>query len=225
MEIARSAYPVFLRFAAVAGVMLFAGCGSDSDGNTEPDPEPEPTYAEIVSAGWIALAAGDLDTAIDHFLDAVTADATQAEPHTGLGWCRILLDDPATSDTDFTTGSLLTGTDAVQADLQSGWAFVGNALKDPTGIDTSNFSDSNDRITVALTLDPDWSFPYVAGIDRDDLVLLQAANHFALGDFASSLGSVQVLDPLFTADVGTPGGLAALAIKIEELRDGGGIDR
>ena len=207
-----------LAAVAVPLLLLAGGCG----GNGSTGPDPDPTYAELVTAGWTAFVDGDLSTAITRFTAAIAADATQAEPHSGIGWCRILQDAPAAADASFTAGSTLAGSNAARADLQAGWALVANVLKDPAGADVSNFSDSNTRIAAALALDANWSFPYLDDVDKSDLTVLQAANHFALGAFAASLTSVQVLDAGFIADVGTTDGVAALAGKIEALRAAGG---
>jgi len=125
----------------------------------------------------------------------------------------------AASDSAFTAGAARTGTGAVLADLFAGWAFLANARKDTTGNTTTNYSDSNAKIDQVFARDAAWAFDPLPALDVDDLRVLKAANHFALTEFDASLAQVQLLDSGFAADVGTPAGRAALAEKIEALRE------
>lgn len=192
------------------------GCGGNSDSNGTPI---VPTYDDFVARGWAAFAAGSYADAEGHFQDAVDADAARAEGHSGLGWSSLRMDDPGSAGPAFEAGSTGTGDTSVLADLFAGWAFATNALKDPTGADDTNYSESNAHAAEALDLDADWSFTHGLGLDRRDLVVLRAENYFALGAFPASLAEVQILDPGFAADVGTPAGQAALAARIELLKE------
>ena len=109
------------------------------------------------------------------------------------------------------------GSTSVLADLYAGWAFASHANSEPTGMSTQNYVDSNAHAKHALTLDPAWTSAFIPGLDRNDLLLLEAQNDYFLGEFALSLAQVQQLDSSFTADVATPEGRAALAAKIEHL--------
>lgn len=212
-----------LHAVAVAAALLLvtaAGCGGGTSG-TDPDPDPdpdpdEPTYGERVTSAWTAFTSGSYATARANFLAAIAADPAPAAAHTGLGWAELKLDDPDAAHVAFGNGSTGTGTEATFADLYAGWAFAWNARQ--TALD--RHAESNARIHEVEARDPDWTFGALPGLDADDLSLLAAANFFALGGFDSSLARVQVLDPAFTADVGTAAGQAALAARIEALRDG-----
>jgi hypothetical protein len=193
------------------------GCG-DGDSNNGTTPT-DPSYADFVARGWTAFTAGDYTDAEGHFQDAVDLDAARADGHSGLGWTSLRMDDPASADLSFAAGSTGAGDTAVLADMFAGWAFASNALKDPAGVDLTNYSQSNAHAAAALDVDTDWSFTHGPGLDRGDLVVLRAENFFALGEFAESLTEVQLLDPIFSVDVGTPGGQAALAEQIELLKE------
>jgi len=191
-------------------------CG---DGDSNATPPTAPGYADFVARGWTAFTAGDYADARGHFQDAVDVDATRAEGHSGLGWTSLRLDDPASADLSFAAGSTGSGATAILADLLAGWAFASNALKDPAGVDLTNYSDSNAHAAEALDAEADWSFSHGLGLDRGDLVVLRAENFFALGEFAESLAEVQLLDPAFSVDAGTAEGQAALAERIELLKE------
>jgi hypothetical protein len=187
----------------------------------EPDPGPGPgpegpTYAERIAAAWASFSAGQYTAARSAFAAAVAADATRADAYAGLGWSELRLDAPDAAHQAFLDGNTRTGTDPVLADLFAGWAFAWNARQAAAG----RHAESNTRIAQAEALTPAWVFAPEAGMDAADLTLLAAENFFALGDFASSLARVQVLDPAFTANVGTVTGQAALATRIEALRTG-----
>ncbi len=198
----------------VASLLGLTGCGG-GDSTLEPEPEPEPaTYAELVAAGWASFAAGNYPAARSAFAEAVTLDPAPAEAYVGLGWSELKRDVLTAAHQAFESGSGKTGADPVLADLFAGWAFVWNARKTVA----DNYGESNSRIVQVETLEPDWQFDPIAGLGVADLVLLAAENHFALGDFDSSLARVQALDPAFVVDVATPEGQAALAEKIELLQ-------
>lgn len=208
--------PAVMVFAALS----LAGCGGGGGGTPDPDPEPEaPGYADFIAAAWTAFAGGDYAGAIAEFASAKAADAAQAEPFAGTGWCHARLGDPAAAAGKFEAAAGLAASTSVAADLQAGWAFALNALKDPAGADLSNFVESNARADAALALQPDWVFDPLAEYDAADLHVVRAENHFALGEFEASLAAVQALDPAFDADVNTGDGQLALAAKIEELKE------
>ncbi|MEZ5063464.1 MAG: hypothetical protein R3B81_01965 [bacterium] len=202
-----------LRVLLLLGLLSGGGCGG---GDTTTQPGPEPSYAERIAAGWTAFEAGNFDPARSQFLAAVAADPAPLEGWMGLGWTELRRSDPDAAHDAFESGSDKNGSDAQRADLLAGWAFGWSARSTQAG----RFSESNARIDEVETLTSTWSFAHAPGLDADDLVLLAAENHFALGAFAASLARVQVLDPAFTADIGTPAGQAALAAKIEALRVG-----
>ncbi|HMB67861.1 MAG TPA: hypothetical protein VKU85_01075 [bacterium] len=203
---------------AVAAAAL-AGCGGGDSGtepDDDPDPGPEPTYDERVASGWASYEAGQFTAARSAFQAAAAVDGSRADAHVGLGWSQLRLDAPDLAHDAFDDGSAASGSDALKADLHAGWAFAWNARQAAAG----RHAESNARVLQAEALAPGWTFAHEAGMDAADLTLLAAENHFALGEFAESLARVQVLDPAFTADVGTAAGLSALAAKIEALRAG-----
>jgi hypothetical protein len=182
-----------------------------------PGPGPEgPTYGERVAAAWASYTAGQFAAARSGFAAAVAVNAARADAYVGLGWSELRMDAPDAAHLAFQDGSGRTGSDPVMADLHAGWAFGWNARQAAAG----RHAESNAAVAQALALEPAWIFDHEAGLDAADLTLLAAGNFFALGDFASSLARVQVLDPAFAADVGTATGRAALAARIEALRTG-----
>ena len=181
--------------------LWLAGCGTDEAGT------PTPTYQELVDVGWILFTAGNYNDAITSFQLAQQTDDSQAEAYSGIGWSRMQLDELSIAATSFSNGAGRTNPDAT---LFAGWAFVLHGQE--------SFSSSNAQADEALALDTNWDFQHGLNLDQRHLHLLRAENFFALGNFISSLSEVQILNPIFAADVGTSDGQAALADEIERLR-------
>jgi hypothetical protein len=180
-----------------------------------------PEYEALVEDGWTALAQGDYSSATERFEGAVSLRPELADAYTGLGWSQALAGDLVAAGTAFETGAGRSGSTAVLADLYAGWAFTLNASADLTASGTAKFDESNARAGAALALDPAWSLEFLPQLDVADLRVLLAENHYMLGGFEASLAMVQLLDPGFSADVGTPEGQAELAARIEALVAGG----
>ncbi len=200
-------------FTALGLALLLNACGG-SGGGGGTGPTPDPTYSERIAAAWAAYESGDAAGARDGFAAAVAADAGPMEGHVGLGWAELALDDLVGAHDAFSAADARSGPDGLRADLHAGWAFGWNARHGVAG----RHSESNDQVEAAETLDPAWAFSHRPDLDHEDLIVLAAENHFALGEFTASLTRVQALDPAFTTDVGTSAGRAALADRIEELR-------
>ncbi len=184
---------------------LCGGCGGDDDGD---GPPPPPTDQEVLGAGWDAFEAGDLAEAEDQFRELLARGALLAEAHDGLGWRFAYGGEPDSALVHF-DAALAAGADATALadEVYAGLAVTHDALADPDGV-----LDASAEVGSA------WVFAHDAALTHDDLILLRAVAHYALGDFAASLDEVQLLAPTFDADVGTPAGRAALAAKIEELQ-------
>lgn len=197
---------------ALGSTMLLAGCGGGS--SPSGPATPPPSYEERVDAGWTSFATGDYDDARQAFAAAIPENADRLDAYVGLGWAELRLGNEEDAHAAFQSGSTRAGGDGLHADLAAGWAFAWHART--TAPD--HYAESNARIEDAEELAPDWSLPADSRWNRNDLRWLAAANHFARGEFAESLLRVRQLDPSFTADVATPAGQAALALRIEELR-------
>ena len=71
-----------------ASLILVAGC---YDGGVT---QPTVTgYNGFITAGWTAFEAGDYDTAMDNFQQAIDMDVTRPEGFLGAGWCSVVLPD------------------------------------------------------------------------------------------------------------------------------------
>jgi tetratricopeptide (TPR) repeat protein len=160
-----------------------------------------------VERAWTYYEDGEYDKAILEFEDVIDTEPDNAEAYNGLGWCYGILCSLSTSVAYFDTS----------LQLQS-------SLVDPYAGLTFSYADIPDdhnAIISATTLIQRDSL-YFFGHDNDitwhDVRLVKAKSLCNLGDFASALTEVQVLDNSFNCDVSTPEGRRALLQKIESLR-------
>jgi Flp pilus assembly protein TadD len=186
-------------------LVLAVGCGGDDDDPTPP-PEP-PNDAEVLDAGWDAFASGDYAEAETQFDELLSRGRLVAEAHDGLGWTFARQNDAAAASVHF-TAAFNAGADTLEIEDQAhaGLAFADHAIE--------RYAEC---LTAAAEVAADWVFAHEGALDRDDVTVLEAAAHYALGQFAQALAKVQELDPQFTADVETVEGRAALAARIESL--------
>jgi len=188
-------------------LVLMVGCSSDSDDPPPPPPEP-PSDAEVLAEGWSAYTTADYAEAETQFRELLGRNALVAEAHDGLGW-TFARQSAADSALTHHEASLVARGDtlAIADQMYAGLAFARSAAGDNAGC-----------VTAAGEVATGWVFDHDSDLDYDDVVLVTAMAHYALGDFADALVAVQVLDPDFTADVDTVEGRAALAARIEELQ-------
>lgn len=169
--------------------------------------ETKENYDGLVDNGGDQFESGDYATALGSFKDAIAKDSTLAEAYSGAGWCEIQLDNLDNAAQTFARG--ITKTD-VPADLNAGYGFVLSASGDYTACIT--------QAEQALQKDPNWTFTYGLGLNKDDLRLMKAQSYYLLGQYASALNEVHTWNASFTADVSTQAGIIALGNEIENRK-------
>ncbi len=184
---------------------LCGGCGGDDGGG---GPPPPPTDQEVLAAGWDAFEAGDLAEADDQFRELLARGALTVEAHNGLGWRFLYGGEQDSAYVHFERIRMVeTDSSALELEIHAGWVLVVDTYNTPWEV-----------ILMSEDFGEDWVFAHDATLTGADIIVLRAANYYAWGRFADSLGEVQRLAPTFDADVDTPAGRAALAAKIEELQ-------
>jgi tetratricopeptide (TPR) repeat protein len=198
----------FLRWTIkIMLAVVLVGCSS-SNGPSGPN---GPSYQDLINAGWNSYSQAQIQDAVDKIKQAQSLDPSQMTAYMALGWIYMKWDSLAVADGQFSNGSTRTGEDSIKADLNAGWAFLLNAEK--------SYSSSNAKADTALAIEPGWSFPYLAGLNWQDLHVVKAENHYLLGNFNLSLAEVKLLNPGFPlTTITTPADQAALANEIERLK-------
>jgi tetratricopeptide (TPR) repeat protein len=170
-----------------------------------------PSYQQLIAEGWNSFSQAQIQDAVTKIKQAQSLDPSQMTAYMALGWIYMKWDSLAVADGQFSNGSTKTGEDSIKADLNAGWAFLLNAEK--------SYSSSNAKADTALGIEPGWSFPYLAGLNWQDLHVVKAENHYLLGNFNQSLAEVKLLNPGFSlTTIITPADQAALANEIERLK-------
>jgi hypothetical protein len=186
-------------------LLPLTGCGDD-DGDDTPPPTP-PTDEEVYLAAWADYEDQDLAESEAGFRELLGRGALLPEAHDGLGWVFAARSQGDSALVHFEAAVAAGGAAGEIADqLHAGLAFARETAAQWQGV-----------LDAAGEVPQGWVFQHDETLDRDDVTLLEAVAHYALGDFTSSLGLVQVLDPTFQADVSTAAGRAELANRIEEL--------
>jgi tetratricopeptide (TPR) repeat protein len=184
--------------------LLLVGCGGD--GGTGPPPPPPPT---LVQLGWAAFEQADYVTAADKFQQAITKNPSNAEAHNGFGWASMKLGNLQNALDGF-AGALSNGHNG--ADPHVGRAIV---LRDLTPVD---YNAAIQAANSALAIDPDYKFHHDPELDWQDVRLILAQSHFALGQYVEANDQVGLLggnaqDPL------SPTFVADLLAELERLGD------
>jgi len=188
-------------FLVIWFTLVYIGCqGTNEPTTTDP-------YAQKITDAWGAFSQANYGGAYDLFNQARVSDTTKADAYLGLGWSKFKLDSLTSAAASFI---LAARAGLTSADLYAGRAFVANAAK--------QYEQSIEYAGQALTLNPNWVFAYQSSLNKNDLQLLQAQNYYQLGNFATSLTYVKLLNISFAADVNTAAGRLALADEIERLK-------
>jgi hypothetical protein len=190
----------------LVATLVVAGCSSDDDDG--PSTPPVATDQEVLAAAWTGYEGGDWATAEENFRELLGRGTLPAESHDGLGWTFAAQNAADSSLVHFTAAlAARADTTAIADQAQAGLAFAAAA-----GGEFQQCLDAAGAVAAG------WVFAHDDRYDRDQVTLLEAAAHYALGDFEASLAAVQELEPDFTVDVETVEGRADLAAMIEELQ-------
>ena len=188
----------------IVSVLLLAttyiGC------NVEPE-DPALLYETEINGGWIAFTKNNFTEAYIRFHQAIEVDSLNSEAYSGLAWILFKQDSLEKAIAMFDMAEQMVDPNA---SIFAGHAIILNAVK--------NFSLSNQFVDLSQKLDPAWYFPFLGGLNYNDLIVLKAENFFMLGNFPQSLREVNRIKPDFVVSLSTPAGIASLAREIETLK-------
>ncbi len=185
------------------GLMLF-GCGPD-----DPEDPPEDLDAvTLVRLGWSAFESLDYIGALEYFEEAIRKDSSSPDAYSGAGWTSYESADYAAARVYWEDGLAL---DATSFDIRAGMGFLEH--------DEENYTASVTMFTGVLEDNSNYTFVHRAGLDYNDLRVTMAYDYYAQNLMTDALQQVQVLNPLFHANVDTPDGVAELSEEIARLND------
>ncbi len=189
---------IHLFISLIIAIGLSCSSSSNSDLSDE----------ELFDQAWGNFTAGNFTTAQGDFSDLQQRGTMPAEALNGLGWSSAYLGLLQTAVGSFLNALDQSPSESLRDDIYAGLVISYDALDE-----SQSCLDASDNVSQ------NWSFAYRSGLDYNDIVLLRAISYYALGNFASSLLEVKRLASTFTVDINTIDGRAALAAKIEELRN------
>jgi len=189
--------------ALLVGAVLLNGCKKD-DGPSVAVLTP----TEQVALGWEYFVGGDYTGSLSEFTLALGRDATLSDAMNGIGWSIGRIPGRLSEAPQWFARAL--ARDTTRYDALGGWAFAAYQLGD--------WQSAIHKSDSLLHRRPGWRFLHESTVDQNDIILMQAAAYYNLGDFATSLVSVTSLNAAFEADVSTPAGRRELFDEIERLR-------
>lgn len=194
MNINRRLKPLIVLFT-----ILLLSCGTTAEND-------DPKYSDLISSGWVKFTEKNYEEAISNFEAAKAINANLPNAFTGLGWSQLMRKEFSLAQTEFDQGIVLS--DSI-ADLFAGKAFLLNARA--TGADLTN---SITAVNKVLSLNMNWTFANGLTLDRIDLLVIKAQNQYLIGQAASALSSIKLVDSNFDTNTSTPEGMALLHAKI-----------
>jgi len=206
----KSLLSLFFSFMLLLFLTVFTGCDKDESPTT-----PETTSPDLIYQGWDLFEGLEYQLALDTFLEAIELDVeltddVKMDAYNGAGWsCGKLLgrldDAKEYFELSEINGSIL-------LDALGGKIFVEYLSgKWETAI---LLSDS------LLVIRPSWHFFHENTLDFHDIRLIIARSYFNLGNFDSSLETVNLyFNSSFETDISTPLGRRALLEELERLSE------
>lgn len=169
----------YLPVISIALLIAAAACEKKTT-DTGPDVE------ELISLGWEAFEAGDMESAYTYFYDAIAADSDDPEARHGMGWIQLMESDLEAALSAFDRAQYF--------ELQHFGAEVGLAI---VYRDLPEYSFAITSANTVLGSIPAYVFPHMTSVDWKDLRLIVAQCSYRLGEsyFDDAQAEVDILDP------------------------------
>lgn len=160
-----------------------------------------------VERAWTYYEDGKYQKAINEFKDVIESEPDNGKAYNGLGWCNGIIGELSIAVDDF---NIAIEKDSSLIDPYAGLAFVYS--------DIPLDQNTVDAATTLIEKDSLYIFVHNIEITVSDVRLVKAKSLCNLGDFASALVEVRILNPSFNCNIYTPEGREALLCEIERLR-------
>ena len=171
-------------------LLLLLACPSEDE---PPDPEPDP--GPLIASGFINLASGFYEDALDNFDDALSLSRTNISANMGKAWSMLFLDngvDGSSLDSMRILFEKGIGDSIWSADAYCGLAMVALAQK--------NYSLSVNHADSLLSINSLYVFEYVNDIDYHDILLVKAQAQFFTSDYQGAYDTLSLIDSVYDID-------------------------
>lgn len=184
--------PEFLVLVVLGSLLLagfLAGCSSGDD-PTPVTPTGPTTAAEYTARGWERFEDADYSGALSDFNQAIDRNATYGEAYTGQGW-TLMAQAVSPTAMQSVVGSF---DNAINNGVTGADALAGRAAAN-LGAGGESLDNAEADALAALAADGSFIFSHGAGINTDDLRLINAFAQAVRGEFSGALAAAdQVLD-------------------------------
>lgn len=185
---------ILIIISCLFSLLFVVGCG--------------PTAEEITNDAWQLYEQSQYSEALAKFNEAISTDDTYADAHNGQGWSYAELDSLSKSVSGFEN---CTSLDNNLSDAHAGLALVYADLPD----DSACINSAN----TLIQQEPSYEFSHKTSVTIEDIRIVKAKSCCNIGDFATALSEIQIIDPSFDADPESPAGQQAILNKLEDLID------
>ncbi len=140
-----------------------------------------------LNAGWDEFENGDMEAALEEFLEAYREDASRAESQVAVAWARLLIpgSDPAAVIAVINSNA----TDD-QEWRNDAWCALAVAH-----LILNQYPEADSTASLVLTADPAYVFTHRPSVDWQDLLLIRGQALFFMAEYDSAW---QVMSPLLT---------------------------
>tara|TARA_B100000315_G_C14540135_1_gene570480 strand:+ start:721 stop:1410 length:690 start_codon:yes stop_codon:yes gene_type:complete len=171
-------------------LLLLLACPSEDE-----PPDPEPDHGPLIASGFINLASGFYEDALDNFDDALSLSRTNISANMGKAWSMLFLDngvDGSSLDSMRFFFEKGIGDSIWSADAYCGLAMVALAQ--------NNYSLSVNHADSLLSINSLYVFEYVNDIDYHDILLVKAQAQFFTSDYQGAYDTLSLIDSVYDID-------------------------
>ncbi len=178
------------------------GCDDDDEDDDVVTGNP----VELAREGWDEFEDLNYSAALELFEQAISAGARSTDAWGGAGWSCYMMGDH-TAALDF---------------WEDGFERIGDKNDILTGqgfeaFDRADHTTCIEKFSQVIADNPSYQFEHHSGTDVLDLTWMMASSHLLQGNFTESYELVLVLNPNFSADLGTEAGRDALGAELDRL--------
>ncbi len=162
----------------ILSLTFLVDCGKKS-------PTKSSRIKAALNAGWDEFENGDMEAALEEFMEAFNLDSTRAQTQVAVAWARLMIPgtDPAT---------VISAIDSNATDDQD-WRNDAWCALAVAHLILSQHQEADSMASLVLAADSAYMFTMQPTVDWQDLLLIRGQALFFMAEYDSAW---QVLDPL-----------------------------
>lgn len=140
-----------------------------------------------LNAGWDEFESGDMEAALEEFMEAFNLDSTRAQSQVAVAWARLMI--PGTDPATVISAINSNATDD-QDWRNDAWCALAVAH-----LILDQYPEADSTASLVLTADPAYVFTHRPSVDWQDLLLIRGQALFFMAEYDLAW---QVMSPLLT---------------------------